>query len=91
MDKRDIPGVVIRDVVIENSLSNGINVRARNAGDKTGSLQNALLERVKVGKVGLGVGSGYGLFVNDGAHGNLMVRACELGVVKNDAGAFTLQ
>lgn len=91
VDKRDIPGVVIRDVVIENSLSNGINVRARNAGDKTGSLQNALLERVKVGKVGLGVGSGYGLFVNDGAHGRLEIKDCELGVIKRDADAFTLQ
>jgi hypothetical protein len=91
VDKRDISGLVIRDVVIENSLSNGVNVRARNAADKSGTLSNTLLERVSVGKVGLGMADSHGLFINDAAHGSLQVKACDWGSVKNSATAFALQ
>ncbi|HEY0273609.1 MAG TPA: glycosyl hydrolase family 28-related protein [Chitinophaga sp.] len=91
VDKRNIAGLVLRDLHIENSLSNAITIRGKNAGTQTGALSNALLENITVQQYGLGTKAGYGLYIAPDTHGDIMVKTASLGAIKNDATSFTIQ
>jgi hypothetical protein len=86
VDKRGIAGVVISNLQIDSSLSNGISVIARNEP----KLSDAVLRRVSVTGYGVGVAGKYGLFISPGARGGLAVRQCSLGEVDNEGKGFQL-
>jgi hypothetical protein len=48
LDKRSIAGIGISNINIENSLSNGLSVIAKNEAEKMGVLSNAILKNVTI-------------------------------------------
>ena len=91
LDKRSISGVEINNLNIENSLSNGLAVIAKNVGEKAGVLTNATLKDIKIGKYGMGVQGRHGLFISGGAHGSLIIKNSIIPERKNESESFTIQ
>ncbi len=67
LDKRNISGIILKNISIENSLSNGLSVIAKNAGDKADTLTNAILQNVTISKYGIGAKDKHGLFIAKGS------------------------
>jgi hypothetical protein len=89
IDKRSIAGLEINNLNITNSLSDAINVIAKNNNDKIGVLSNTILQNVTVSNFGLGT-KGYGLFINNSAHGSLVKRKSVIPEIKNESENFTV-
>ncbi len=90
LDKRSISGIEVDHVTIENSLSNGVSVVAKNMEGNIGILANAVLRNVKIIDYGMAVTGKHGLFISGEAHGALTVRGSDAGDVRNDSGSFTI-
>ncbi|GGB05489.1 hypothetical protein GCM10011511_31040 [Puia dinghuensis] len=86
-DKRSIAGVIISNVHIDSSLSNGVSVIARNGQ----TLSDAVLRHVSVAVYGVGADGKYGLFIPAGARGRMDVRECSLGQVENEGKEFRME
>ncbi len=54
LDRRSIAGIEINNVTIENSLSYGLSVIAKNDSGKIGVLSAAILQKLSISKVGIG-------------------------------------
>jgi len=78
LDKRSITGIAITDVAIDQSISNAINIIAKDAPGTSVSLQDATLQNVRVGSYGKGIKEAYGLFIADGAYGALTIHESEI-------------
>ncbi|HEV2483584.1 MAG TPA: glycosyl hydrolase family 28-related protein [Puia sp.] len=91
VDKRNIAGLRISDLQIDSSLSGAVSVVARNQGDKTGILSNAVLDHVSIGRYGLGVGERHALYIAPGAHGNLTIVASSITDVDNTSTDLTIR
>jgi hypothetical protein len=89
VDKRSISGLEINNLNIINSLSDAINVIAKNENDKIGVLSNTTLQNVTVSSFGLGT-KGYGLFISSGAHGSLVNKKSVIPGIKNESENFTV-
>jgi len=90
LDKRGISGLEIKNLNIQNSLSNGLSVIAKNADGKVGILTNATLQNVNISNYGIGIKDKYVLFISDGAHGNLTIIKSNIADVKNESADFSL-
>ncbi|TWJ04674.1 pectate lyase-like protein [Mucilaginibacter frigoritolerans] len=90
VDKRNISGVSISNLIIENSLSNAISVIAKNEPDKVGELSNTTIKSVTVKSYGIGVNGKHGLFISADAHGSLTVIQSKVDGIKNESGNFTI-
>jgi len=90
LDKRGITGLEIKNVNIQNSLSNGLCVIAKNADGKIGVLTNATLQNVNISNYGIGVKGKHGLFITNGAHGKLTIIQSNIADVKNESTDFSL-
>ena len=91
IDKRSIAGIEISDLNIENSLSNGLSVIAKNEGEKVGVLSNAVLKNVDISTYGIGAKDKHGLFISKGAHGSLVLMGSHILDVKNESESFTIR
>jgi hypothetical protein len=90
LDKRGISGIEINNVTIENSLSNGLSVIAKNAEGKMGVLTNAVLQNVTVSNYGIGAKDKYTLFVSNDAHGDLVIKKSTISGIKNESADFSI-
>jgi hypothetical protein len=90
LDKRSISGIELAHVTIENSLSNGLSVVARNTDGKIGTLSHAVLQNVKITTYGIAVKGAHGLFISGEAHGALAIGGSEISDIRNDSGSFTI-
>ena len=90
VDKRNISGIEINNINIKNSLSNGLNVIAKNQDDKIGVLSNATLQNVNVTNYGIGETGSCGLFISNGAHGSLDIKKSHIPEIKNTSQDFTI-
>ena len=90
LDKRSISGIELDHLTIENSLSNGLSVVAKNTDGNIGTLTNATLQNVKITTYGKAVKGKYGLFISREAHGALGVRESETGDIRNESGNFAI-
>ncbi|HVD98071.1 MAG TPA: glycosyl hydrolase family 28-related protein [Cytophagaceae bacterium] len=91
LDKRDITGVEMNDLAIENSFSDGLSVIANNDKDKFGTLSNVVLKNSKIGKYGIGAKDKHGLWIQKGAHGSLTIENSQISEMKNESGDFTIK
>lgn len=78
LDKRNISGLAIGDVTIDQSLSNAISIVAKNEKDAVGVLQHTALNKVHVSTYGIGTKASHSLFISDGAHGSIKVQGSRL-------------
>lgn len=90
LDKRSISGLEINNVNIENSLSNGLSLIAKNENDRIGVLSNATIQNVNISNYEIGTKDKHGLFISNGAHGSLIIKNCTITDIKNESGNFTL-
>jgi hypothetical protein len=90
LDKRSIAGLGIDNLRIVNSLSNGLSVIGKNEPGKTGALSGALLQDVRVAKVGLGTKDSHGLFISPEAHGSLTIKGSAIPDIGNASKGFTI-
>jgi hypothetical protein len=90
LDKRSIAGIEIKDVNIENSLSNGLSVIAKNATGQIGLLSNAIFQNVTISNYGIGVQGKHGLFISSNAHGSLVIKKSNISDIKNEAENFSI-
>jgi hypothetical protein len=90
LDKRGIAGVEMRNLNIDNSLSNGLSVIAKNVGEQIGVLTNTTLQNVNISNYGIAVKGKYGLYISDGAHGSLTIKKSNISEIKNLSGNFTI-
>lgn len=90
LDKRSISGIELEDVTIEQSLSNGLSVVAKNMDGHVGTLSNAVLQHVNITGYSVAVKGRYGLFISREAHGALTVRESETGSIGNESGSFAI-
>jgi hypothetical protein len=90
LDKRSINGLRINNLNISESLSNGINVIAKNQDDQIGSLSNAVLQNVVISTNGLGTKSSHSLFISSDAHGSLTIKDSDIPDIDNNAANFSL-
>jgi hypothetical protein len=90
VDKRDISGIAIRNINIDNSLSNGFDVIAKNEGDKIGVLSNVTLQNVRILNSSIGTKDKHALFISGGAHGGLIIKNSAITDIKNDSKDFTI-
>ncbi|MDF2433149.1 MAG: hypothetical protein JWP44_2780, partial [Mucilaginibacter sp.] len=90
VDKRNISGIIISNLNIQNSLSNAVSVIAKNDHEKIGVLSNAILQNIDVSNYGIGAKDKYGLFISSGAHGSLVIKKSTVQKTKNESGDFTI-
>lgn len=90
LDKRSISGIEMNNLNIENSLSDGLSVIAKNVGEKIGVLSNAALKNMKISHYGIGVKGKHGLWVANNAHGSLALTKSSIFEIKNESKNFTI-
>jgi hypothetical protein len=90
LDKRSISGIELDSLTIENSLSNGLSVVAKNTDGNIGALTDAILQNVKITTYGIAVKGKHGLFISGEAHGALAIRRSEISDIRNESGGFTI-
>jgi hypothetical protein len=91
VDRRDISGLKISNIDIENSLSNGIAVIAKNEPDKVGILSSVMLTNVNVLNYGVGILGKHALFISNGAHGSLTVEKSKISDIRNESDTFSIK
>lgn len=91
LDKRSISGIEMNNLTIENSLSDGLSVIAKNAGEKIGVLSNAILKNIKISRYGIGAKGKHGLWIASDAHGSLTLAQSHISEMKNSSKNFTIQ
>lgn len=90
LDKRSISGIQMSNLTIENSLSDGLSVIAKNVDKKIGVLSNAALRNIKITTYGIGVKRKHGLWISSNTHGSLMLASSHISELKNDSKNFTI-
>jgi hypothetical protein len=90
LDKRDISGIEISNLNIENSLSDGLSVIARIQNEKGGVLSNATFKNVKISTYGIGAEGKHGLWISDDVHGSLTIINSEISESRNDSKNFNI-
>ncbi|MDQ2862950.1 MAG: hypothetical protein M3R50_04725, partial [Bacteroidota bacterium] len=90
LDKRSISGIEMNNINIENSLSDGFSVIAKNVDGKIGVLSNAFLKNIKIGSYGIGVKGKYGLWISNDAHGSLTLKNSTISEMKNESENFVI-
>jgi hypothetical protein len=90
LDKRDISGIEMNNLTIENSLSDGLSVIARNAHEKIGVLSNVSLIKIKISIFGIGAKDKHGLWISSDAHGSLSLTKSHISEIKNESNNFII-
>jgi hypothetical protein len=90
LDKRNISGIEMKNLTIENSLSDGLSVIARNAPEKIGVLSSVSLNNIKISKYGIGAKDKHGLWISSDAHGSLSLTKSNISEIKNESKNFTV-
>ncbi len=88
VDKRSIAGIEISNLNIENSLSNGLSVVAKNEGEKVGVLSNTILKNINISTYGIGTKDKHSLFISKDAHGSLVIVRSNIPNMKNESSSF---
>ncbi|MGE5395699.1 MAG: glycosyl hydrolase family 28-related protein [Candidatus Saccharibacteria bacterium] len=90
LDRRDISGLELNNLRIENSLSDGISIIANNENGQTGSLSKAVGKNITITTFGIGTKGKHGCWIQDQAHGSLTLVNSSISEQKNESVNFTL-
>jgi hypothetical protein len=90
LDRRSISGVLISNVNITDSLSDGFSIVAPGGRHGQGELSNVRLENVNMPNYGIGTDSRHGLWVRDDASGSLTITNSRIVEIQNSSTNFTI-
>ena len=90
MDRRSISGVVVSNVNIKDSISDGFSIVAPGSKKGQGTLSNARLENVNIPNYGIGADSRHGLWVRDDAVGSVTIINSKIAEIRNNSPTFTI-
>jgi hypothetical protein len=90
MDRRSISGVIISNVNIKDSMSDGLTIVAPGSNNGLGTLSNALLQNVNIPNYGLGAHSRHGLWVREDARGKVNIIDSTIAEIQNSSTNFTI-
>lgn len=90
LDKRNISGIVLNNLDIENSLSDGLSVIAKDKDAKMGVLSNAILKNIKISTYGIGVKGKHALWIANNARGSLTLTKSAIPEIKNESKSFVM-
>jgi hypothetical protein len=90
LDRRSISGVIISDVNIKDSISDGFSIVAPGSKKGQGTLSNTRLENVNIPNYGIGADSRHGLWVRDDASGSITLVNSKIADIQNSSTNFTI-
>ena len=90
MDRRSISAVIISDVNINDSISDGFSIVAPGSKKGQGTLSNTRLENVNIPNYGIGADSRHGLWVRDDASGSITLVNSKIADIQNSSTNFTI-
>ncbi|HSZ72191.1 MAG TPA: right-handed parallel beta-helix repeat-containing protein [Cytophagaceae bacterium] len=90
MDRRSIPGIEIKDVNIDNSMSDGISIVTRGADSKGPELTNAVFRNVNITKPGIGVEGKHALWIDNSSRGSVTIEKSKITDIKNESKNFNV-
>jgi hypothetical protein len=90
MHGRDLSGVVIRNVSIRDSFSDGLTVVGPDNGGHRGTMSDVMLENVRIPNHSLGVDGRHGLWIREDARGSLQLIGSQIADIENSSTNFTL-
>jgi len=88
LERRSISGLLIREVVIDDSLSDAISITAPGTPKGQGTLSTSILENVRVNRVGLGAPGRHSLYIRADARGDLTLRQSKVDEIQNSSAHF---
>jgi hypothetical protein len=80
----------MNNLTIENSLSDGLSVIAKNAGEKIGVLSNTALKKIKILTYGIGAKGKHGLWISSEANGGLSLTKSHISEIRNESKNFSI-
>lgn len=90
LDRRGISGLEMNNLLIENSLSDGLSIIANHENQQIGSLEKALFRNIKISTYGIGAEGRHGLWIQDKVHGSLTLSNSSVSEHKNESENFVL-
>jgi hypothetical protein len=90
LDRRSISGVIISNVNIKDSMSDGFSIVAPGSQKGQGTLANTRLENVNISNYGIGTASRHGLWVRDDAQGSVAIINSKITDIQNNLTNFTI-
>jgi hypothetical protein len=90
LDRRSISGLRIRDVQIQDSISDGFSIVAPGSRHGQGKLSDVRLENVNVPNYGIGAQGRHGLWVREDVCGSLVIANSKIVDVKNSSTGFEI-
>jgi hypothetical protein len=90
LHRKSISGLRIRDVRIEDSLSDGFGVIVPPEVKDVRTLADTELERIVVTHSGLAVPDAHDVHIGTAVQGQIEAQACRLGRIRNDSAAFRI-
>jgi parallel beta-helix repeat protein len=88
MEHRSISGVLIREVVIDDTLSDAISIVAPGTHKGQGTLSNSRLENVRVNRVGLGAPERHSLYIRADVRGDVTLIQSKIEDIQNSSVQF---
>ena len=90
VDKRDISGIEMNNLNIENSLSDGLSIIAVDEKDHAPVLSNTVFKNINISTYGIGAKGKHGLWVSNNVHGSLTLIGSTISETKNESPDFNL-
>jgi hypothetical protein len=90
LDRKSISGVEIRDLNIQDSLSDGLSIVAPGSKHNQGRLADARLTGMDIPNYGIGVQKRHGLWIRKDAQGSITITKSKIVEYKNSSSDFTL-
>lgn len=91
VDRRNISGLVLRNLTIRDSLSESIGIVAPGRATGHSTLSDTVLENVTAARKGLGAPDRSGLWVRADVTGELTLQNCDVKDVSNESNKFKIQ
>lgn len=85
LDRRSISGIEMKDIQIENSLSDGVSFITNPKYQTGGEIDHTLLERLNVGVSGLAVDGSDGLLIRPEVKGAITIQDSKISTLNNSS------
>lgn len=90
LDRRGISGLEMNNLIIENSLSDGLSIIANKENGQVGSLEKAVFKNLRIWDFGIGVKGKHGLWIQKGVSGSLKLTSSKIQKSNNESKEFKL-
>ncbi len=91
LDRRSISGVLLSNINIRDSISDGLSIVAPGSKKGEGTLSHARFEKVSVANSSIGTPSRHALWIREDAVGGVTLADSKIDEIKNDSTHFTIR